>query len=108
MSRFGVLRSGREPVKLGGIICDDAHNAFGVVRAAFTISITRKDHRDLYDELAGRSRGDFKTIGRLGTFDDIIERQDRGILELPYPTWITYANEVRQLMARGHADTFKL
>lgn len=107
MSRFGVSGSGKEPVKLGGIICDDAHTALGAVRAAFTISVTRKDHRELYDELVGRFRGDFESIGRLGTFDDLVEREDYGILEVPYPAWLAKANEIRQLVARDFADAFK-
>jgi hypothetical protein len=107
ISRFGVWGSGREPVRLGGVICDDAHTALGVVRGAFTISITRKDHRPLYDELVGRFRADFGPTGRLGTFDDIVEREDHGILELPYPSWHARADEVRQLLARDHAEAFK-
>lgn len=107
LSRFGVLGSGREPVKLGGIICDDAHAALGVVRAAFTLSITRKDHKDLYDEIGGRFRRDFESLGRLGTFDDIVEREDYGVLEIPYPPWLAKANEVRELIARDYAEAFK-
>ncbi len=107
LSRFGVLRSGKEPVKLGGIICDDAHSAMGVVRSAFTISITRKEHQELYEDLSGRFRTDFETAGRLGTFDDIVQRQDFGVLEVPYPAWLPKANEIRELIARDHADAFK-
>jgi len=107
LSRFGVLRSGREPVKLGGVICDDAHTALGVVRGAFTISVTRKDHKGLYDEIVGRFRQDFDSVGRLGTFDDIVEREDYGVLEIPYPAWLAKANEVRELVARDHAEAFK-
>jgi hypothetical protein len=107
LSRFGILGGGREPVKLGGIICDDAHTALGVVRSTFTISITRKDHKGLYDEIVGRFRGDFDSLGRLGTFDDIVEREDHGVLEVPYPAWLSKGREVRELIARGHADAFK-
>jgi replicative superfamily II helicase len=107
LSRFGVLGSGREPVKLGGVICDDAHSALGVVRAAFTISVTRKDHRPLYDELAGRFRTDFESVGRLGSFDDVVEREDFGVLEVPYPAWLAKENEIRELIARGYAEDFK-
>jgi replicative superfamily II helicase len=84
-SKFGVLRSGVEPVKVGGIICDDAHVAFSTVRDAFSISIARRDYRDLYTDLTTRFRGDFEEIGRLGSFDDIIERQTPEVLEVPYP-----------------------
>jgi len=107
LSRFGVLGSGREPVRLGGIICDDAHSALGVVRAAFTISATRKDHRDLYDELVGRFRADFESVGRLGSFDDVVEREDFGVLEVPYPAWLAKENEIRELIARNYAEHFK-
>jgi len=92
---------------LGGIICDDAHAALGVVRSAFTISVSRREHRDLYDDLVGRFRGDFESIGRLGTFDDIVERQDFGVLEIPYAAWLAKANAVREVIARDFADVFK-
>jgi replicative superfamily II helicase len=107
LSRFGVLGSGREPVKLGGIICDDAHSALGVIRAAFTISATRKDHRPLYDELVGRFRADFESVGRLGSFDDVVEREDFGVLEVPYPAWLAKEKEIREFIARNYADEFK-
>lgn len=107
LSKFGVLGSGREPIRLGGVICDDAHAALGVVRAAFTISIKREEHAALYDDLVGRCRSDFENVGRVGTFDDIVEREDFGILELPYPAWLSKANEVRELIARDYAEQFR-
>jgi replicative superfamily II helicase len=106
-SKFGILRGGMEPVKVGGIICDDAHVAFSTVRDAYSISATRTDYRDLYTDLTTRFRGDFDEIGRLGSFDDIIERQTPEVLEVPYPAWASKADVVRQLLARDYSDAFR-
>jgi hypothetical protein len=106
-SKFGLLGSGTEPVKVGGIICDDAHAAFSAVRDAFSISIGRSDHQDLYTELTTRFRSDFDNIGKVGSFDDIVERNDPAILEVPYSAWRAKAGPIRELLARDYAHTFR-
>jgi len=106
-SKFVVLGSGVEPIRVGGIVCDDAHASFSTVRDAFSISISQAAQPDLYKELATGFRVDFETIGKLGSFDDIIERQDAEILEVPYSAWAAKADGLRQLLARDHADKFR-
>jgi len=106
-SKFGLLGSGMEPIRVGGIICDDAHAAFSAVRDAFSISIGRSDHQQLYTELTTRFRGDFDIIGKLGSFDDIVERNDPAILEVPYSAWAAKADGIRQLLARDYSETFR-
>ena len=106
-SKFGVLSSGMEPVKVGGIICDDAHAAFSTIRDVFTISITRKDYPDLYADLTTRFRTDVEQIGKVGSFDDVVERQDTEILEVPYSAWVPRADTVRQLLARDYVHAFR-
>ena len=106
-SKFGVLGSANEPVKLGGIICDDAHAALSVVRDAFTVSIRRIEKPELYAELCTRFRSDFDTIGKVGSFDDIVEREDAEVLEVPYTAWVIKAEPIRQLIAREHSHDFR-
>jgi replicative superfamily II helicase len=106
-SKFGVLATGSEPVAAGGIICDDAHAALSVVRDAFSISIKRADHAELYADVATRFRADFEEIGKLGSFDDVVEHEETEVLEVPYPAWAAKADGVRQLLAREHSETFR-
>lgn len=106
-SKFGILGGGKEPLILGGVICDDAHTAFSTVRDAFSISIDRNKKEDLYKDLASRFRADFEAIGRVGTFDDIVERQDGAVLEVPYTAWATKADGIRNLLSRSHANDFR-
>jgi replicative superfamily II helicase len=106
-SKFGVLGSGNEPVRIGGIICDDAHTAFSTVRDAFSISISRTDHADLYTEIITRFRSDFEAIGKIGSFDDVAERQHTEVLEVPYTSWLAKAEALRQLLARDHDEEFR-
>jgi hypothetical protein len=105
-SKFGVLGSGTEPVKVGGIVCDDAHVAFSTIRDVFSVSITREGHQELYADLATRFRADFEQIGKIGSFDDIVEREDTEVLEVPYPAWLSKAEAVRQLLARKYDEDF--
>ena len=107
ISKFGVIGSGKEPIKVGGIICDDAHAALAVLRDQFTIRVSKEVVPDLYAELTARFRADFETIGKIGTFDDIVERDDFGVLEIPYSAWLSKENEIRELLARDHSDQFK-
>ena len=106
-SKFGVMGTGAEPVKVGGIICDDAHAALSTVRDAFTITVTRRDHEELYRDLCTRFRADFDKIGKLGSFDDILEREDAEVLEVPYTAWLAKGEAVRELLAREHAERFR-
>lgn len=107
LSRFGVRGGGKEPIRVGAVICDDAHTAFSGLREVFTISIKKKEQKDLYHEIVGRFRADFEDIGRIGTFDDIVERNDFGILEVPYTAWSVKAGSIRELLARDHYDDYK-
>jgi len=85
MSRFGIR--GRDALKLGGVIVDDAHVGSDVVRDSFTIRL-RKDESDesggSYEALAAKFRYAFKELGQLGTFDDVIGGGDYTVLEVPY------------------------
>lgn len=106
-SKFGILGAGAEPVVAGAVICDDAHVALSSIREAFTLTVSRKDHRELYQDLCTRFRGAFKDIGRLGSFDDIVEHEAPGAIEVPYGAWAGRCSSIRELLARSHADTFK-
>lgn len=106
-SKFGILGSGSEPVLVGAVICDDAHVALSAIRDAFTLTVLRKAHEELYQELCTRFRADFNQIGRIGIFDDVVEREEPGVLEVPYRAWGVKAPAIRELLARSYADAFK-
>jgi Type III restriction enzyme, res subunit len=106
-SKFGLLAGGNEPTDLGGIICDDAHVAFSAVRDAFTIDIKRNVHAELYQELCTRFRGAFEAIGRIGSFDDVLERDDQAVLEVPYAAWLNNSGSIREQLARSFSHDFR-
>lgn len=105
-SKFGVAGTAKEPKQLGAIILDDAHAAFAILRQQFSISVSKKDFADLYADLSMRFRSDFEAIGKIGSFDDIVERGDSNILEVPYWAWRSKAEAIRKLLATDHADDF--
>lgn len=102
-SKFGVRGSGREVVKAGAIILDDAHVALASVRDAFTLDIQLKQHKDVYTELADRFRPAFKDVGRGGSFADIINGKEYGVIEVPSWAWHRQLEEVQQYLA-GEVD----
>lgn len=105
-SKFGVHGSGQEPIGLGAIICDDAHVALTTIRDQFTLAVSREKHQELYNDLCTRFRVDFSS-GRIGTFDDIVERREQGVLELPYTAWAVKSSAIRELLSRSYADESK-
>ena len=55
-SKIGILGSGREVVRVGAIVLDDAHVALSSVRDAFTLAISSREHKEIYLELAALFR----------------------------------------------------
>ncbi len=103
-SKFGVRGDGRPPVKVGAIVLDDAHVALTSVREAFTLTIPVKDHADVYADLAGRFRVAFREVGRSGTFSDITNGKDYGVVEVPSWAWNRKLAEVQDYLSQ-HVDS---
>ncbi len=102
-SKFGVRGSGQEVVKVGAIVLDDAHVALSSVREAFTLNISARDHKDVYTELADRFRPAFKEVGRGGSFADIINGKEFGVIEVPSWAWHRKLDEIQQYLS-GEVD----
>jgi len=102
-SKFGVRGSGHEVVNVGAIIFDDAHVALSSVREAFTLNISAKDHKAVYTELADRFRPAFRDVGRSGSFADIINGKELGVIEVPSWAWHRKLDEIQQYLA-GEVD----
>lgn len=78
-SRFRVRGSGT-PQDVDAIILDDAHVAFSVIRDAFTLGVSKKEHRETYDSVTSLFRLAFKDTDRLGTFDDVVAGNEYSVL----------------------------
>ena len=102
-SKFGVRGSGQEVAKVGAIVLDDAHVALSSVREAFTLTISAKWHKDIYTEFADRFRPAFKDVGRGGSFADIVNGKEFGVIEVPSWAWNRKLDEVQQYLA-GQVD----
>jgi replicative superfamily II helicase len=98
-SKFGVRNSGQAIVKAGAIILDDAHVALSSVREAFSLTISAKDHPEVYADLAGRFRTAFKDVGRSGSFADVTNGKDYGVMEVPSWAWQRKLSEVEAYLA---------
>ncbi len=103
-SKFGVVGRGKEVVKPGAIILDDAHVAYSRVRESFTLRVNRNDNSQKFDHLTNLFRKDFENLGKLGLFNDTITgREKYSILEVPYWAWQTHLTEVHEFL-RKDAD----
>ena len=96
-SRFGV-RGGNTPLKAAAIVLDDAHVAFSTVREIFTLKIDRNNDPNSYTFLTNIFRDDFIKLGKIGTFDDIASGVDSSVLEVPYWSWKTKSEQVRDFL----------
>ena len=105
LSKFGTTESIKDYVPLKGIIIDDAHAAFSNIRDYFTISIEKQSHPELYSELCTLFRNDFMKLNKAGTFDDIVNRSDLGILEVPYWGWKQRSDQIREKLAETISGT---
>lgn len=104
-SLFGLAGRG-EPVRLGGIVLDDAHSSASIVRDIFSLSIVRSEHEELYRDLAGRFRQAFEQIHALGRIDDMLAGSDEGVQEVPYWAWVDAAPAVREQIQALPGDPF--
>jgi replicative superfamily II helicase len=98
-SKFGVRGSGQEVVKVGAIVLDDAHVALSSVRDAFTLTISIKDHNEVNTELADRFRPAFREVGRGGSFSDIVNGKEFGVMEVPSWAWQSKIDELHQYLS---------
>lgn len=102
-SRFGIRNGSKPTISVGGIIIDDAHIAFSTIRQQFTINIKRDEDANSYDYLTNMFRYDFQTLGKSGTFDDIVSGLDYGILEVPYWSWQEKSAQIQEFL-RNQSD----
>lgn len=107
-SKFGVRGSGTRPLKVGAIILDDAHVALSNVRKSFTLTIDAKQHKEVYQEIVGRFRPIFREIGKVGSFDDVTNGKDFGIVEVPSWAWQAKLHEMQDYLSSivGDVDDF--
>ena len=109
-SKFNVKGRGT-PVRVGALICDDAHTAFTDVRDAFSIVVTRKRSETLYKAITNQLRPAAEAVNRLGTYDHRVGGQDLGVFEVPYWGWKDVAGGIRDLLSkhsRGSEYEFQL
>lgn len=105
LSRFGAPGSTRDVLEVGGLVLDDAHVAFSTVRDSFTLTVEKAADEEAYKELTNIFREDFRQLGRLGTFDDVVSDADYNILEVPYWGWKARSGQVREYL-RKRSDNY--
>jgi replicative superfamily II helicase len=114
MSRFGMR--GKDFIRLGGLIVDDAHVGSNVLRDSFTIRLKRSGDEnvtdgstdEVYETLATTFRYAFKELGQLGTFDDVVSGGDYAILEIPYWAWQDKLDAVQALLKDNVEGRYEL
>ena len=97
-SRFGVLNGSREIVNVGGIVVDDAHSSFPIIRESFSLKIQKRQNESAYKDIIDLFSNDFRVMGKLETLNDISIGDDDGILEIPYWSWSVRFPEARAII----------
>jgi hypothetical protein len=103
-SKFGTTTKVAEIDAPGILVLDDAHAAFESVWDSFTFTVSKADHLDLYNDLAGRFRKSFEDIGRHLTFDDVVMGKDYYVMEVPYWDWLEKQAEVGTVLQTYDPD----
>ncbi|MDP3720051.1 MAG: DEAD/DEAH box helicase [Acidobacteriota bacterium] len=103
-SKFGVRGGANAPVSVSAVVLDDAHAAFSVLRDQFTLAVEQKTAKELYAALTNTFRAAFREIGKVGTFDDIVNGDDYGVIEVPYWAWREKLDAVQELLKARSAD----
>ena len=96
ISKFGAPGSKRDILNAGAIILDDAHVSFNSIRETFSLRIEKNSDDDSYETLTNIFRNDFKELGKLGTFDDVVSGADHNTLEIPYWSWKNKSDRVSE------------
>lgn len=99
-SRFGAPGSSRDILKVASIILDDAHVSLTSIRESFTLVISRNEDAEDYEYLAGIFRDDFRKLGKLGTYDDVVSGGDANILEVPYWSWKSNSTQISEYLRK--------
>ncbi|WP_284091205.1 DEAD/DEAH box helicase family protein [Acinetobacter pittii] len=106
-SKFGVKGSSREFCSLGGIILDDAHSAFSIIREVYTLNIDGKDNKDLYTKFCEIFSNAFEQIDKTVSLHEIINGQDTSnVLEVPYWSWLDNYNLLVTDLSNNFSNDF--
>lgn len=101
LSVFGVHGSARVPVKIGGIIIDDAHVSMSALHQKFTFNIRQEDFKEVYKYITTLFAPDFEDAQAMGTYQDIISGLDTGnVLEVPYWAWDQKSDQIASLIRK--------
>ncbi len=105
ISKFGAPGSKRDILNSGAIILDDAHVSFSSIRETFSLRIERTEEDDSYETITNIFRNDFKQLGKIGTFDDVVSGADYNTLEIPYWSWKSKSVQVVEFL-REKSDEY--
>ena len=84
--------------ELSAVIFDDAHAAEGMIKDHFSLNIDRKENDKLFSALIEQFRPYFKSVGRAGSFDEILAGQHDKVELLPPFEAIGNIAEINRLL----------
>lgn len=97
-SVFGVKGSRSEPIRLGGIIIDDAHASLRALREEFTLTVPANEEISLYKRILAELKDAFDAVGRSHAYEELYEGVGSHIVEIPYEYWKMSEDRVFSMM----------
>lgn len=79
-SGITTFRAGRTP---GALIFDDAHVAEGLIRDAFTLRVSVRDHPELFKQIASIFEAPFRKLDRYANFKDALKVSEHSAIMAP-------------------------
>ncbi len=86
LTTYQALFNGKSKFRreeISAVIFDDAHAAEGMIKDHFSLNINRRDDEGLFVALIEQFRPYYKSVGRAGSFDEILSGEHNKVELLP-------------------------
>lgn len=97
---FGI---GNASFQVGSIVLDDSHACIDTINGAFSISISKKNNKSLYEDIIQLFEDDLSEQGP-GTLLDIKSEDFDSLLPIPYWSWENKKEELLQLLSSNRTS----
>ena len=108
ITTYAALLNGRSIFRtenVEGLILDDAHTAHDAVRSAFTLTVDRRDHENLYNAITAQVRTYFESVDREFVFDAVREHRDLStVLMVPMFEALRHVDEYRDILLKAGVE----
>ncbi|MFJ3366487.1 DEAD/DEAH box helicase [Streptomyces anthocyanicus] len=102
-SVFGLQGDGRPVFDVGTIVIDDAHAALATVKEKFTLTLSRDQHKESFDELLGMFADDLRQQSEI-TYQGLTTEDSSAVAPVPFWAWTRRITDVTAILNKLRDD----